>query len=150
MELGKNNNKGEQLPEATVHARAVALREMVRYAETLGNSCDTAIDSGDSQRLVDTLEARRIALLRIGQECNELRSILTGDLAYSLPLSRLLNEIDAAMDAVVSSDVDRFARLETARDAVAKELGAVRGNGRAVGAYAPRRSAIAMIEDRTA
>ncbi len=147
-----NNNHGTQeaSTEAVVVAEATRLLELLRGIELLGLTCDAAVEIGDAARLLEVLEERRIGIERIGRAVQELRSWIADPSAYSAPTQGLLNDIDTLMDTLVAADVVRVSRLEAARDAVGKELGQVRGGGRAVGAYSPQGVTTAMIEDRRA
>jgi hypothetical protein len=140
----------QEVANADLTAQATGVRELFNTIERLGRACDAAAEIGDAQQLVEVLEERRIFIERVLRSVQDLRSGIKDPRSCSTPLQHVLTEIDAALDGLVTADAGRFTRMEAARDAVARELSQVRGNGRALGAYAPAAETTAMIEDRRA
>jgi hypothetical protein len=140
----------QPIKDSSLQGQALTLRANIALIRTLGDRCDEAMLVNDTHALLASLEERKhiISTLTLGYRV--LRADLLVATRPDAPTQRALHELDRDMDALAQEDLERFGRMQLARDAVASELASLRGAGRAVGAYNAQPIPAPLIEDRTA
>ena len=116
---------------------------------TLGAACDRAMEEGDTQRLVQLLDERRVVLTRIAEIATTLSS---APRPVDAATQRELDGIDLLIDQIGSDDLERFDRMSKCRDAYATQLRGASNAGRAAAAYGRGQTVAvtARAEDRRA
>lgn len=122
----------EQATSDSIHASAIRQRELLGVVATLGVACDRAMEEGDTQRLIQLLDERRIVLTRIA----EIAAQLSGaPRPVDAATQHELDGIDAMIDRIGREDLERFDRMISCRDTLAQQLRGASSAGRAAAAY---------------
>ncbi|MCX5689654.1 MAG: hypothetical protein NTV94_07710 [Planctomycetota bacterium] len=122
----------EQTTSDSIHASAIRQRELLGVVAMLGSACDKAMEEGDTQRLVQLLDERRVVLTRIAEVALQLSS---APRPVDTATQRELDGIDAMIDQIGREDLERFDRMSKYRDDYALQLRGASHAGRAAAAY---------------